>query len=379
MTTSVLILGAGFGGLELSTRLSDEVPNDVEVTLIDQNDSFVFGFSKLDVMFGKADLDGVRCRYADITKPSVDFRQERILSIDPISRHVVTDKGEYDADILVVALGADYDTAATPGLDEGGNEFYSVAGAAKMRAVIDAFEGGTAIVGVMGSWFKCPPAPNEAAFMLHDHLVRRGVRDKTTIHLVSPLPMPIPISQETSDAIIALLDERDIKYRPQTRVTRIDPATKTAHLSNDESIAFDLLLGIPVHVCPSVVVDAGMTEDDGWIAVDPATFTTKFPGVYAAGDITSAPVPRAGTIAEGEAAVVANNIIATLRGSEPASFNGQAVCYMEMGDDTVGKVNVDFYKVGGPGANFQAPSLEFAREKQGFGSTRRARWFGYDA
>jgi sulfide:quinone oxidoreductase len=215
--------------------------------------------------------------------------------------------------------------------------------------------------------------------MLHDHLVQRGLRDKTTIHLVSPLPMPIPVSQETSDAIVALLAERDIEYLRATRVTRIDPATKTAHLSNDESIAFDLFLGIPVHVCPPVVVDAGMTEDDGWIAVDPATFTTKFPGVYAVGDITSAPVPRAGTIAEGEAAVVANNIIATVRGGEAARYGGQAVCYMEMGDDTVGKVNVDFYKAGGPGATFQAPSLEFAREKEGFGTTRRARWFGYEA
>ena len=376
MTTHVVILGAGFGGLELSTRLSEEVADEVRVTLIDKSDSFVFGFSKLDVMFGRSTLDDVRLFYKDIAKPSVEFRQETIVSIDPHTRRVVTDGGTYDADILVVALGADYDTSATPGLDEGGNEFYSVEGANKMRSAIDAFEGGTAVVGVMGSWFKCPPAPNEAAFMLHDHLVRRGVRDKTTIHLVSPLPMPIPVSRETSDAIIALLADRDITYRPQTRVTRIAPATKTAHLSNDESIAFDLFLGIPVHVCPSVVVEAGMTEDDGWIAVDPATFTTKFPNVYAAGDITSAPVPRAGTIAEGEAAVVANNIIATLRGGEPVRFGGQAVCYMEMGDDTVGKVNVDFYKAGGPGATFQAPSLEFAREKEGFGTTRRARWFG---
>src|SRR3954453_18653369 len=105
MPTRVVILGAGFGGLELTTRLADEVPNEVEVTLIDKEDSFVFGFSKLDVMFGHSGLDGVRNRYADIVKPSVDFRQATITSIDPNSRHVVTDAGEFDADILVVALG----------------------------------------------------------------------------------------------------------------------------------------------------------------------------------------------------------------------------------------------------------------------------------
>jgi len=65
----VLVLGAGFGGLELSTRLSEELDADVDVTLIDQADAFVFGFSKLDVMFGKRTPESVRLRYEDITTP----------------------------------------------------------------------------------------------------------------------------------------------------------------------------------------------------------------------------------------------------------------------------------------------------------------------
>jgi uncharacterized membrane protein len=55
----VLVLGAGFGGLELTTRLSEEFGNDVEVVLIDQADGFVFGFSKLDVMFGRTGAEAV--------------------------------------------------------------------------------------------------------------------------------------------------------------------------------------------------------------------------------------------------------------------------------------------------------------------------------
>ncbi len=166
----MLVLGAGFGGLELSTRLSDELGEQVDVTLIDRADSFVFGFSKLDVMFGKQTPEAVRLHYRDITRPHVRFRQEAITAIDPTRRQVVTDLDRYEADVLVVALGADYDFGATPGLVEAGNEFYSVAGAEVVGGMLPSFTAGAAIVGVCGAPFKCPPAPSEAAFLLDEFL-----------------------------------------------------------------------------------------------------------------------------------------------------------------------------------------------------------------
>ena len=128
MAPRVVVLGAGFGGLELATMLSEALGDEVEVTLIDQNDAFVFGYSKLDVMFGRTTLDAVRLPYREIVKTGVRFLQETITAIDCEARHVTTDAGLHEADYLVVALGADYDLDATPGLAEAGNEFYSVAG-----------------------------------------------------------------------------------------------------------------------------------------------------------------------------------------------------------------------------------------------------------
>jgi sulfide:quinone oxidoreductase len=376
MPLRVLILGAGFGGLELSTRLSDELADDVRVTLIDQSDSFVFGFSKLDVMFGRHQLDEVRVPYAHITKPGVEFLQATVLSIDPTGRRVVTDRGEYDADILVVALGADLDPGATPGLIEGGYEFYSPAGANQVREVLPTFDAGVAVISVLGPFFKCPPAPNETAFMLHDYLVERGVRDSVSIYLLSPLGSPIPISADTSSAIVSMLAERDIEYWPGSMVRRIDPAAKVAHLEDGRQLAYDLFLGVPVHCAPPVVVESGLTED-GWIPVDPATFATRFPDVYAIGDVTSAPVPRAGVIAEGEAATVADVLVARLKGGAPPSpYEGRVLCYIEMGDNRVGKVDVTFLTGGAPTALFSPPSSALADEKRRFAATRRTRWFG---
>jgi len=221
--TSVLILGAGFAGLELATVLSSEVPDEVDVTIVDSSDAFVFGFSKLDLMFGRADLAGVRVPYANLDKPSVRFAQETVITIDPERRRVTTDAATYEPDILVVALGADLDPAATPGLVEEGSEYYTVEGAARVSQLLPAFEGGDVIIGVLGNFFKCPAAPFETALMLHDYLEGNGRRSASTISIVSPMATPIPISPEASAGILEAIGERDIAWRPQSKVTSLDP------------------------------------------------------------------------------------------------------------------------------------------------------------
>ncbi len=375
MTEHVVVLGAGFGGLELVSGLSEAIPDKVRITLIDKSDAFMFGFSKLDVMFGRREPQDVWNPYSAIDKPGVEFRQEIVTSIDPENRRVVTDAGTYDADILVVALGADYDVAATPGLTEDGYEFYSSAGAERARHALAAFNGGGVIVGVLGPFFKCPGAPFETALLLDHFLSKRGLRESSTIHLVSPMPAPIPISQRTSSAITAILEEHGVEYWPGSKVVRLDPEQHVAHIGDGRVLPYDLFLGIPVHCAPEVVVASELVED-GWIPVDPATFATRFPNVFAVGDVTSAPVPRAGGIAEGEAATVAKVIISKLNDdSDPLPYDGVAGCYVELGDDLVGRIDVNFLSYDIPVAKFTAPNPALSEEKRQWESTRVHRWF----
>lgn len=377
MTTRVLVLGAGFGGLELTTRLSEAVPDQVEITLIDKSDSFVFGFSKLEVMFGRQRPDAVRLHYRDIAKPGVRFLRETITAIDPSAKTATTDRGTHDADVLVVALGADLDPAATPGLVEAGNEFYTVAGAERLRDVIPAFTGGKAIVGVTSAPFKCPPAPSEAAFLLDEYLRANSRRDATQIQVVMPFGAPIPPSPATSEAILARFAERGIEFVPERRVTAIDPTTREAVLDDGMRLPYDLFLGVPVHRVPEVVEASGMTEG-GWIPVDPATLATRYPGVYAVGDVTSVGTPKAGVFAEGAAKVVAENLIAQIRagGDGDERYDGRGSCYIEFGDHEVARVDVQFLPGQSPTGTFVAPSRATAEEKAEFASSRGARWFG---
>jgi sulfide:quinone oxidoreductase len=376
MQTRVVVLGAGFGGLELTTILSDTFGDAIDIVLVDKADAFIFGFSKLDVMFGRQMPADARHPYRDIVKPGVRFVQATVHAIDPVAKRVETDGGNFEADILIVALGADIDPSGTPGLVEGGNEFYSVAGAETLRDVLPRFEGGPAIVGVCSTPFKCPPAPSEAALLLHDFLVARGRRDATEISLVMPFGKPIPPSPETSDALLAAFAERGIRYIKDRLVTALDPARKVAVLNDGSEMPYALFLGVPVHRAPGVIESSGL-DVNGWIPVDKKTLETRFPGVYAVGDVNSVGTPKAGVFAEGAAQVVAAALIAQLKGGAPPEpYAGAGSCYVEFGNHQVGRVDVNFLGGPKPTGTFQAPSDALVAEKVHFGSSRARRWFG---
>lgn len=373
MKLRVVVLGAGFGGLELSSILSETIGDDLDLTLIDQNDSFYFGFSKLDVMFGRKTSDTVKNSYSSIAKPGVKFCKETIAAIDPVKKIVTTQNGAYEADVLVVALGANYDMQATPGLLEYGNEYYSFEGAEKLREVIPAFTKGNAIVGVCSAPFKCPPAPSEAALMLHDSLVKAGVRNNCTISLVIPYGSPIPPSPDSSKALVQAFAERNIQFIPQHKVSAL--RVNIAVLDDGTEMPFDLFLGIPKHVAPDVVLQSGLAEN-GWIPVDRNNLLTKFPNVYAIGDVTSVGTPKAGVFAEGAAKIAAASIIAAYRGNKnDVSYTGAGSCYIEFGNGEVGRVDVDFFSGPKPFGIHHGTSAAMVADKEYFGSSRKQRWF----
>jgi sulfide:quinone oxidoreductase len=321
----ILVLGAGFGGLELSTRLSEQFGQDIDIVLIDQSEGFIFGFSKLDVMFGRKPASEVFHPYRDIDKPGLRFVQTTIRTIDPAHKRVETDSGTF--------------------------------------------------VGVTSTPFKCPPAPSETALLMHDYLTERGLRDRSTISLVMPLGVPIPPSPAASEALLLAFAERGINWHPGRLITSLDPERRVAVLSEGAAMPYDLFLGVPAHRVPAVVEESGMTVD-GWIPVNPLTLETTFPDVYAVGDVTSVGTPKAGVFSEGQAAVVATQIASMLHAaSTPVTYDGHGTCYLEFGQDLVARVSVTFLSGAAPVGDLEGPSAAIAADKEEFGASRIRRWF----
>ncbi|NOS82591.1 MAG: FAD-dependent oxidoreductase [Nitrospira sp.] len=376
MKKHILVLGAGFGGLELSTMLSEAFGDAIEVTLIDKRDAFYFGFSKLDVMFGRRTRDAVLLPYKKFLKPGVRFLQETISSIDPVAKRVTTNRGTHEADFLVVALGADYDFAVTPGMADA-TEFYTLAGATRLGEMLKTFTKGHVLIAVGGAPFKCPPAPSEAALMMHDYLTMRGIRNACEITLILPLKTPVPPSPETSRALLAAFAERNITFVADRELKSIDTQRQVATFDDGREFPYDLFLGVPAIRAPKMLEESGMTEN-GYVPVKPKTLETRFPDVYAVGDCAKQGTPKAGVFAEGAARAVAAALIARLRNQQvPVTHKGTGSCYIEFGAGRIGRVDVDFFSnPDGPTGTYYEPSIALRADKEHFGSSRRARWFG---
>jgi sulfide:quinone oxidoreductase len=208
--------------------------------------------------------------------------------------------------------------------------------------------------------------------------MQQGIRESVQMTMTFPMQRPVPVTAAVSQQFRDGLADRGIEERPEQVVTSLAPAKKGARLASGETLPYDLFVGIPLHRAPDPLPASGLTVD-GWVPVDQTNLRTNYPGVYAIGDVCSGPrpVPKAGIFAESAARVVADDIAATISGGEPpAPYGASGICYAEFGDGLVSKVEVNFLSGEAPAAQPCRATIGHAAEKQQFGATRRARWFG---
>jgi len=381
MGKHVLILGGGFGGLAAADTLRRGLGTEHKVTLVDKQRLFFMGLTKLWILNGSRRVGENAGNRTALNNRGIDFIETEVVGIDIGNKKVRLRSQEMTYDFLIVALGAEYSTDSTPGLNRYAKNLYVESGCSEIRDLLRSFDNGTITILVCGLPFKCPPAPYEATFIIDSVLRSRGVRENVKLQIITPEPHPLTIlGPDAGKKLTDLLRCREIEYHPGEKVREI---RKNSTFTETGEYPHDLVLAVPVHVVPQILRDCGLVDQSGWVKVDPSTLKTTALDVFAVGDCAGpktqkgALLPRAGILAEEQGKIVAKNIISRIKNSpETERFAGDGVCFMETGNGMAAPVRANFYAQPAPTWEFTPPSTKGFEEKNRFLKERMSHWFG---
>lgn len=357
MKSTILVLGGGIGGMVAANEIRRQLPSTHRVVVVEKNAQHAFAPSFLWLMTGDREPHQIRRPLAGLLRRGVEQVQAEVLGIDPVRRTVSTSAAEIAYDHLIVALGADLAPEAIPGLAEASQTFFTFEGATRLRDTLKSLSGGRIAVVVSAMPYKCPGAPHEGAMLIADYFRRRGLSSKVEIHLFTPESQPMPVAgPQLGEAVRGMLHAKGIDFHPLHQLTSVDGGAREMSFDNGVRLGYDLLVAVPPHRAPRAAVDAGLTNQAGWIPVDPQTLRTSQDGVYAIGDVTAIPIPgrwkpdvplmlpKAGVFAHAQAEVVAQRIVAEVTGrSCEAAFCGDGYCMLEAGEDLAGFAFGNFF------------------------------------
>ncbi len=379
--TSTVILGGGFGGISAANALRAQLPPEHEIVVVDESASFYVGAGKTWIMLGERTFEQISRSREALLAPGVRFVKAKVRGIGLANRTVSLDNGSLNWNYLVIALGADLNPAKVPGLAESAHTFYTVAGAERLKGELERFSGGDIAILIPKVPFKCPPAPYEAALLLHQALERRGLAGKARLAIYTAEGAPMATAgPEMGQYIKGELAQRSIAFNPQKATSRVEGAAKRVVFEDGSEARYDLLIAVPPHEAPGVVRDAQLTNQSGWIPCDPKTLQVKQPpdaaDVYAVGDVTVVPLPgrykpdiglslpKAGVFAESHGRTVAHHIGAKILGRTPdEAFDGKGYCYLEVGAGRAVKADGAFFELPHPVMQKRVPDEAQFRDK----------------
>jgi len=365
MSRTVLVLGAGIGGTVAAQTLRHLLPRDDRVVLVEREERHLFQPSLLWLMVGERSAEAISRPVGHAVRAGLELVRGEVTAMDPAARTVRVGEQTLRGDAIVLALGAEYAPQAIPGLAEAGLCLYTLEGATAIRETLERFERGRLAVLTATPAYKCPAAPYEAALLIDDFLRKRGRREGITMDFYAAEPGPMMVAGATVSAgVRGMIEAQGIGYHPEHQVKAVDPRARRLEFANGASADFDLLLYVPPHRAPDAVREAGLTNESGWVPVDRHTLATKFPGIYAIGDITviplkmGRPLPKAGVFAHGQAEVVAHNIAHEWTGKrESRRFEGEGMCFIEAGGGRAGMGRGNFYAEPLPDVRLHQPGL----------------------
>jgi len=377
----VLILGGGFGGLACAHELRSLLDDSHTITIVDREEGFRMGLSLPWIVQGRRTPEDTVRSYDNLPSLGIELINGEITAINPNEQEVRVGDQNLDYDQLVIALGASFDTSSFKEFGRSAINMYDFKGAQYLRKEVRGISRGRFLISIFSMPFKCPPAPYEYAFIVDEMLRERGVRKDVALYITTPEPYPLPIApREVGAKLETMLKERDIIFKANREAELLEP--NVLHFKDGSRRSFDVLAAVPPHRAPSVVKEAGLIDDSGWVPVDPRTLETSTENVYAIGDVNiiklpdGKAIPKAGVFAENEGISVARAIASRLSGTEKSDFAGEGDCIFYAGQDEAIKADARFYQDAKNWIVMHGPSAEFVQEKDEFENARMDKWLG---
>lgn len=380
---TILVLGGGVGGLVTAVTLRKKLGKEHRVILVEREEKHLFAPSLLWLMTGQRTADQISRSLGRLTRKGIEVVRGEIERIEPAGRRITVNGREIVGDYLVVSLGAELAPEAIPGLAESGHSFYTLAGAESLRDALATFKAGKLVVLTATPAYKCPAAPYEAAMLLEDDCRKRGIREAVQLDMYAAEAGPMGVAgAEVTAAVRQMVEGKGVAFHPEHQLVSVDPEARRLTFANGADATFDLLAYVPPHRAPRVVREAGLLGESGWVVVDRHTMETRYPGVFAIGDLTTIPLklgkplPKAGVFAHGEAEVVAANIAREITGKgKPSKFDGHGDCFIEAGDGKAGFGGGNFYAEPNPVVKLKNVGRRWHAAKVLFEKTWLALWF----
>ena len=354
---TIIILGGGVGGIITANELSNRLGVEHKIILIEKNEDHNFAPSYLWLMTGNRNKKQISVPLNSLLNKNIEVVNAIVNEIVPIEHKIRADDKEYHYDFLVIALGADLLPEKIQGWDESIDTFYTLEGAAKLYEKLKNFSGGNVAIVISSMPYKCPGAPHEGAMLIEDYFAARGIREKVLIDLFTPESQPLPVAgPELGEAVTSMLRDKKIHFHPLMQLTSVDTKSKQLIFNEVESFKYDLLIVIPPHQAPAVILKTDLANAKGWIDVNPSSLQTKYENIFAIGDITSIllpgrwipdkpmMLPKAGVFSHLQANIVAKNIARKIQGVKAdEKFNADGYCMLEAGRKLAGFAYGDFY------------------------------------
>ena len=343
MPARVVVLGGGVGGTLVANLLKKELKGDATVTVVDGTGMHLYQPGFLYVALDQANALWLARDERTLLRRDVELVVEKATKIDPVAQTVALERGApIPYDYLVLATGSQLDRDAVPGYD-GTHDFYSLDGALRLREELRRFNGGRILVGVAGIPYKCPPAPVEFVLMLDEYLRKRGIREKSSVTLLSPLNRAFTI-ESASKLVQPIFDKQGVGLQTFFNVESVDTTKGTVTSLEGEEAEYDLLVLVPPHRGSPVIEASGLGGPGGWIPTSRDTLQhNAHERIFAIGDATDLPISKSGSTAHFEAPVVASRIASLVRGTAPkTAYEGRVMCFLETGGGRATSLRFDY-------------------------------------